>query len=157
MEQVLTLSGKEPNLTFYLPTKDQSYGLPFIGKVSCGFPNQADEYLHLILDLNQKVVTDRDATVFAEVDGNSMVNAGFNNGDILIIDRGKEYKHGKIYLAIIDGDLVCKRLHIKEEKNGKRTIWLKAENEDYAPIRITPENEFIIFGAVTWVLKDMWK
>jgi len=84
------------------------------------------------------------------VKGNSMKDAGLENGDLLIIDKSLEPKNGKSAVCFIDGEFTVKRIKI-----DKKIIWLIAENKDYQPIKVTPENEFVIWGIVTTVIKKI--
>ena len=79
-----------------------------------------------------------------------MINAGLNNGDLLIIDKSLEPVDSKIAVCFIDGEFTVKRIKIE-----KGIIWLVAENEKYQPIKVTAENDFIIWGIVTTVIKNV--
>lgn len=79
-----------------------------------------------------------------------MINAGINNQDILVVDRSIEPQNNKIAICLIDGEFTVKR--IKIEKNN---VFLMPENESFQPIKITDENELIIWGIVTYVIKQV--
>jgi len=79
-----------------------------------------------------------------------MKDAGLENGDLLIIDKSLEPKNGKIAVCFIDGEFTVKRIKIE-----KKIVWLIAENKDYQPIKVTSENEFVIWGIVTTVIKKV--
>ena len=118
--------------------------------ISAGFPSPADDFLDASIDLNKALIKNKDATFYGRVKGDSMIGAGLNNGDLLIIDKSLEPKNGKIAVCFIDGDFTVKR--IKIEKN---VVWLIAENKNYKPIKVTKDNDFIIWGIVTNVIKSV--
>lgn len=119
--------------------------LPLFGSsISAGFPSPADDYVEKELDLNEHLVANRQATFFLRVSGDSMIGAGIHNGDILIVDRSLAASHKKIVVAIVQGELLVKRLLFQ---NGK--VLLAAENPHYEPIEVTPELGFEVWGVVT--------
>jgi DNA polymerase V len=125
--------------------------LPFVNQgISAGFPSPADDFLDIKIDLNREFIKNPNSTFYARVRGQSMVGAGLNNGDLLIIDRSLEPKNDKIAVCFVDGEFTVKR--IKKEKD---TVWLIPENEKYAPIQVTADNEFVIWGMVTTVIKKV--
>lgn len=131
-------------LEFYIPDYSTELQLPlFDTGISAGFPSPADDFIELSIDLNKHLIKHKDTTFFAKVKGHSMKNAGIFDGDLLVIDKSLEPQDGKIAICQIDGEFTIKR--IKIEKN---VIWLIAENEDYKPIKVTPENDFVIWGIV---------
>jgi len=111
--------------------------------ISAGFPSPADDFLDLNIDLNKHLIKNPSTTFFGRVSGSSMIEAGISDGDLLIIDKSIEPKSGQIAVCFIDGEFTIKR--IKKEKD---CIWLLPENKDYKPIRVTEENDFLIWGVV---------
>jgi DNA polymerase V len=137
-------------LDFYIPDFSTTLELPFMDvEISAGFPSPADDFLQLTIDLNAYLVKHRDTTFFAKVKGHSMKNAGIYDGDLLVIDKSLEPQDGKIAICQIDGEFTVKR--IKKEKD---VVWLVAENEDYQPIKVTAENELMIWGIVVHSIKS---
>lgn len=123
--------------------------LPMFGhKVRAGFPSPADDYVEAFLDLNEHLIEHKDATFFVQATGDSMTGAGIQEGNLLVVDRALEARHGDIVIAVIDGDLTVKRL---EKRRGK--IRLVAENPAYAPIEFTEGQELTIWGVVTSVIQ----
>ena len=121
---------------------------PFVrAGISAGFPSPADDYLDSI-DLNSELIKDKEATFFAKVKGNSMIDAGINDGDILIINKALEPTNGKIAVCFIDGEFTVKRVQIEKE-----IVWLIPANPEFEPIKATPQNELIIWGIVTNIIK----
>ena len=96
------------------------------------------------------MVKNKEATFFARVCGQSMVGAGLDDNDLLVIDRSIEPENNKIAVCFIDGEFTVKRLLIKKGK-----LWLQPENSEFKPIEVTNENEFVIWGIVTNVIKKV--
>ena len=145
----LKLLHTTPILEFYTPDYSTKIELPYIDAgIRAGFPSPADDFIELSIDLNKHLIKHKDTTFFATVKGHSMKNAGIYDGDLLIIDKSLEPQNDKIAICQIDGEFTVKR--IKIEGN---VVWLIAENEDFKPIKVTTENELIIWGIVTASIK----
>jgi DNA polymerase V len=140
---------KLSDVTIILPSEVQtSIYLNLYGtNVSAGFPSPSNDYLEGKLDLNEHIIKNPPATFFVRVSGDSMIGAGIHPDDLLVVDRSEESKHGKIVIAVINGELTVKRLH--QDKDG---IQLMPENPNYLPIQITSEMEFQVWGVVTYVI-----
>lgn len=122
--------------------------IPFyMSKVPAGFPSPGDDYIEKYLDLNQHLIKHPAATFMVRASGDSMIGAGIRSGDLLIVDRSLDAKHGKIVIAAIDGELTVKRF----SKVGQR-LQLLPENPAYKPIDITNTHELVIWGIVTFVI-----
>jgi len=136
----------------YKYKKEKEVKLPlFISKVPAGFPSPAEDYIEKYLDLNELLIKHPSATFFVKVSGNSMINAGIHDGDILVVDRALEPKNNDIVIAVIDGELTVKRLIIKNKK-----IYLYPENSNYKPIEVrSEERELIIWGVATYVIHKL--
>lgn len=142
---------KPNNLTFFTPQKTNSLGAILVETgISAGFPSPAEDFKQERLSLDEELVKNKEATFFARVSGQSMINAGLNDNDLLIIDRSLEPEHNKIAVCFLDGEFTVKRLRV--EKEG---VWLQPENDSYKPIKITQDNQFIIWGIVTNVIKKV--
>ncbi len=125
--------------------------LPYIDQgISAGFPSPALDFIDITIDLNKQLIKHPSATFYGRVKGFSLKNAGIDDGDLMIIDRSLEPKNGKIAVCFIDGEFTAKRI-----KMAKNEIWLLPENEQFSPIRVTEENEFIVWGIVTHIIKSM--
>jgi len=125
--------------------------LPFVENgISAGFPSPADDFLDVSIDLNKALIQNPSATFYGRVKGDSMIDAGLSDGDLLIIDKSLEPANGKIAVCFIDGEFTVKRIKIES-----KVIWLMAENKKYSPIKVTPDNDFIIWGIVTTVIKTV--
>ena len=142
---------KKQKLVFFHPNQETPKQLHLAQEgVSAGFPSPADDFKELRISIDQEVVRNEEATFYARVSGESMLGAGLEDGDLLVIDRSLEPKDNKIAVCFIDGEFTVKRL--KVEKN---CVYLMPENKKYKPIKVTEENELIIWGVVTYVVKKL--
>ncbi|SHE80730.1 DNA polymerase V [Flavobacterium fontis] len=145
------MSLNNAKLTFFIPDLSPKEGLPyFSGGIKAGFPSPAADFDEAKISLDHVLVRNREATFYAKASGNSMIGAGIDDGDIMVIDRSLEPVHNKIAVCCIDGEFTVKR--IRKEKNA---VYLMPENPSYPPILITEENELIIWGIVTYVIKSV--
>ena len=139
------------HLIFFKPAEEQTHHIPMANTgVSAGFPSPADDFKELRISIDQEVVKNEEATFYARVAGQSMIGAGLDDGDLLVIDRSLEPQDGKIAVCLIDGDFTVKRLKVEKD-----CVWLVAENKRYKPIQVSEENELMIWGIVTHVLKAL--
>ena len=138
-------------LTFFHPDQNKQKSLHLAQeKISAGFPSPADDFKELRISIDQEVVRNEEATFYARVSGESMQGAGLDDGDLLVIDRSMEPKNGKIAVCCIDGEFTVKRLKVVEDG-----VFLIPENPKYQPIKVTEENELIVWGIVTYVVKKV--
>ncbi|WP_046023722.1 MULTISPECIES: LexA family protein [Acinetobacter calcoaceticus/baumannii complex] len=117
-------------------------------KINAGFPSPAQDYIDKALDMNEHLIKNETATFIVKVASLSMLNAGIDIDDELIVDRSLDAKHGDIVVALIDNEFTVKRLMIDE--SGQ---WLKAENPEYKNIYLSDGQELIIWGVVTCIIK----
>jgi len=132
-----------------LPVKEGLYPL-FCARISAGFPSPADDYIENALDLNEHLIKHPAATFFVRVTGNSMIGAGINSGDILIVDRSVTAVNGSIIVAVLNGEFTVKRF----VRRGSALLLLP-ENPAYEPIEITSGSEFEVWGVVMHVIHSM--
>ena len=138
-------------LNFFVPKADNGIGQWLAEEgISAGFPSPADDFKETRISLDRELVKNREATFYARVDGDSMIGAGLEDGDLLVIDRSLNPEDGKIAVCLVDGEFTVKR--IKKEKNK---LYLKPENKKYKPIELKEENELIIWGIVEYVIKKV--
>ena len=128
-------------------SESKSPEFDFLGEVKAGFPSPA-EGIREHLDLSSLLVRHKASTFFFRVDGVSMVEADMDEGDILIVDRALEPWNGCRAVCFLDGEFTVKTLEITE--NG---AMLRPANPKYKPIPVGPENNFSVWGVVTWVIK----
>jgi DNA polymerase V len=121
--------------------------LPFYDLlVPAGFPSPAQDYVEKTLDLNELCITHPAATYFVRVQGDSMIDAGIQDGDLLIVDRAVQPKHGDIVIAGFHGELTCKKLETEPR------LRLVPMNPEYPIIKVPDETDLDIHGVVTHVL-----
>lgn len=142
---------KNPKLTFFLPDYESELKIPFIKEgVSAGFPSPAADFMETNIDLNKELSENQLATFYIKVKGNSMIDAGINDKDVLVVDRSLEPQNNKIAICFIDGEFTVKRILVEKE-----CLYLMPENANYSPIKVTEENQLIIWGIVTYVIKKL--
>lgn len=142
---------KGPILDLFSANTETELHLPFVDSgISAGFPSPALDFIDLSIDLNKHLIKHPSATFYGRVKGDSLKNAGIENGDLLIIDRSLEPSNGKIAVCYIDGEFTAKRIQIKKD-----SVLLIPENDHYQTIKVTAENDFLIWGIVTHVIKDV--
>ena len=142
---------KKEKLTFLKPEKENDLGQWLVEQgISAGFPSPADDFKETRISLDRELVKNKEATFYARVSGDSMVGAGLDDGDLLVIDRSLNPENGKIAVCLVDGEFTVKR--IKKEKNK---LYLMPENKKYKPIELKEENELIIWGVVEYVIKKV--
>lgn len=137
-------------LSVTVVTPSTFLSIPYaIEKISAGFPSPAQDYIDKRLDMNEHLIKNECATFIVKVGSLSMLNAGIDIDDELIVDRSLDAKHQDIVVALIENDFTVKRLMIDE--SGR---WLKAENPDYKNIYFNEGQELVIWGVVTFILKN---
>lgn len=138
-------------ITFFLPDFENTNELPFISSgIKAGFPSPAADFDESKISLDNVLVRNREATFYAKASGTSMIGAGIDDGDILVIDRSIEPQNNKVAVCYIDGEFTVKRIKVEKD-----CVYLMPENEAFQPIKVTDENLLIIWGMVTYVIKNM--
>lgn len=139
---------KETKTKIYNTSDSSELKIPlFTETISAGFPSPADDYIEKKLDLNEHLIKNPSSTFLLKVKGDSMTDAGINDGDILVVDRSIEPSDGKIVIGVVDSEFTVKRIL----KKGKK-LFLQAENKDYKPIEITEDMDFKIWGIVSYAI-----
>lgn len=122
--------------------------------IKAGFPSPADDYLRDSLDFNRDLIKNPEATFYGRVSGNSMRDAGINEGDIAVIDRSLQPTDGDVIVAYVNEEFTIKYLDLTHKEEGY--IELRPANPDYSPIRIDSTDNFRVWGVVVWTIKQ-WK
>ena len=117
-------------------------------RVAAGFPSPAEDYGTLGLDLNKDLIKNPASTFYARVSGLSMIDEGINDGDLLVIDKSIEPYNGCLAVCYIDGEFTLKRFQ-KHHDHGL----LMPANKNFKPLRVTSDNDFVIWGVVTYIIK----
>ena len=113
--------------------------------VSAGFPSPADDYTEENIDLNEHLISNPFSTFFLRVKGESMINAGIKDKDLIIVDKSLTARPGNIIIAMIDGEFTIKRLSIKNNE-----LYLKSENHNYPDFRFKNHIDVQIWGVVIY-------
>ena len=122
----------------------------YLDRISAGFPSPADDYVETALDLNTYLIRNPPATFMVRVSGDSMTGAGIQDGDVLVVDRSEKPVHGKIVVAVLDGELTVKRLFMQDGQ-----IRLAPENPRYQPITVAAEQDLHVWGVVAGVVRRL--
>ncbi len=124
--------------------------IPFYSDpVKAGFPSPAQDYVERTLDLNELCIRHPNATFFVRVEGDSMIEAGIYDGDVLVVDRSVDAEHGDIVVAAVGNEFTVKELCTRP------SLMLLPHNPAYKPIRPRNGEELNIFGVVTNVIRQM--
>lgn len=115
-----------------------------------GFGAASDDYAERGIDLNEQLIRNKPATFFMRVRGEAMVGAGIFDGDTVIVDRSIKPMSGKIVIAVLNGDMLIRRLD-----KGFNKIRLLPETNRLSPIDVDPLSEFSIWGVVTYVIHQV--
>ena len=137
------------NLDLYSASGDNETEIPLIGGVKTGFPSPAQDFIAQAIDLNKYIIKHPAATYFALVNGVSM-DTDLSEGDLLVVDRSLDPQDGKIAVCFVDGEFTVKKIRIEKDR-----CLLVPSNPDYPVIEVNKDNDFTIWGIVTYVIKKV--
>ncbi|MDE7152772.1 MAG: translesion error-prone DNA polymerase V autoproteolytic subunit [Candidatus Amulumruptor sp.] len=120
------------------------------GGIRACFPSPAQDYMSESIDLNRTLVKHPSATFYARVTGDSMEEEGIADGDLLIIDKSLQAEHGDLAVCCLNGEFTLKRLRYRD---GGARMQLMPSNRRYRPIDVTPDDDFMVWGVVTYTVK----
>ena len=130
----------------FFDSTTKRFRIPLLNdSVSAGFPSPADDYTEENIDLNEHLISNPFSTFFLRVKGESMINAGIKDKDLIIVDKSLIAKPGDIVIAMIDGEFTIKRLSIKNDE-----LYLKAENHNYPDFSFKNHIDVQIWGVVIY-------
>ena len=130
----------------FFDSTTKRFRIPLLNdSVSAGFPSPADDYTEENIDLNEHLISNPFSTFFLRVKGDSMINAGIKDKDLIIVDKSLIAKPGNIIIAMIDGEFTIKRLSIKNDE-----LYLKAENHNYPDFSFKNHIDVQIWGVVIY-------
>ncbi len=129
----------------------QRLELQLASALKAGFPSPAEDYTHEGLDFNRDLIRHPEATFYGRVDGDSMIDAGINDGDIAVIDRSVEAQDGDVVVAYVNNEFTIKYLDLSHKSDGY--IELRPANKSYHPIRIDSTDDFEVWGVVVWTIR----
>ena len=146
------------------------YSIPLVlNKIAAGFPSPAEDYIDKTVDMNELLISNKEATFIVQVESLSMKDIGIDINDYLIVDRSIRSQHQDIVVAFIDNDFTVKRMmvtqrmshdelldifHNEKDCTNLPAVWLKPENIECSPILPQNEQELVIWGVVTKVIKN---
>lgn len=129
--------------------KSKELFLPFVSDgISAGFPSPALDFIEQRIDINQHLIKHPSTTFFGRVKGWSMKDLGISDGDLLVIDKSIEARNGKVAVCYLDGEFTLKKI-----KLDRGRLLLIPANEEYQPIEVNTESDFIVWGIVVYVIK----
>lgn len=143
------MSKTQVTIDLFLPDLSSHIQLPYADAgIQAGFPSPAQDYINESIDLNREIVTHPASTFYGRVSGDSMIDEGIEEDDIIVIDRSLEPADGDLAVCCLDGEFTLKRIRLESNR-----IWLIPANEAFDPILVTPDNRFEIWGVVTYTIK----
>lgn len=131
-------------------TKNEVYITFTESLIKAGFPSPAEDHSDLKLDLNKELIKNPSSTFFAKVSGQSMIEDGVDDGDLLIIDKAIAPFEGSLAVCYLDGEFTLKRVKIEKD-----AIFLVPANPSFKTIKVTKENDFMVWGVVRYLIKKM--
>lgn len=131
-------------------TKNEVYITFTESLIKAGFPSPAEDHSDLKLDLNKELIKNPSSTFFAKVSGQSMIEDGVDDGDFLIIDKAIAPFEGSLAVCYLDGEFTLKRVKIEKD-----AIFLVPANPSFKTIKVTKENDFMVWGVVRYLIKKM--
>jgi SOS regulatory protein LexA len=150
VKKLLTEGLLEKDSHGFLKPSRSSLSLPVVGSVAAGFPSPAEEELRDIISFDEYLVTRPESSFLLKVIGDSMTGEGIMEGDLVIVERGRDPKNGDIVVAEVDGEWTLKYFR----KEGENVI-LEAANPKYQPIRA--KSELRLGGVVTAVIRKYYR
>jgi len=138
------------SIDFYSANTGVALELPLVeGGISAGFPSPAQDYIDLKIDLNKELIANPSSTFYGRVKGSSMKDAGILDGDILVIDKSLQPQDGDTAVCFVDGEFTLKYIKIEAD-----AVYLIPANNKFQPIKVTEDNNFCIWGVVTYSIKS---
>jgi len=126
--------------------------------IHAGFPSPAQDYMNKCIDLNKELVRHPSATFYGRVVGDSMIEAGVEEGDVLVIDKSIEASEGDMAVCFLDGEFALKFVTFKDPSGNKEQgLWLLPANPKYKPIRVEEGSSFTVWGVVTYIIKKTYR
>lgn len=116
--------------------------------IRAGFPSPAQDFMEQAIDLNKELIRHPASTFYGRVVGDSMRDENIEEGDILVIDKSLELIDDDLAVCFIDGEFTVKRVRLETD-----AAWLVPSNPNYPLIKVTENNNFIVWGIVTYTIK----
>jgi repressor LexA len=129
-----------------LTFKKSAFAIPMAGSVQAGFPSPEEESLCDIMSIDEYLISRPDSSFLLKVSGDSMTGEGIMEGDLVVVEKGRQPRNGDVVIAEVDGEWTMKYFR----KQGRQVI-LEAANPKYPIIR--PKSELRLGGVVTAVVR----
>ena len=127
----------------------QEVELPLLdGLIPAGFPSPLQGVAQEGIDLNRELINHPSSTFCARVTGNSMIDCGISDGDLLLVDKSLDPHDGAIAVCFIDGEFTLKRISIRHDG-----VYLVPANPAFKEIKVEEESNFQVWGIVTFIIK----
>lgn len=137
------------DVTIHPASLKTSFEIPFPDtSIQAGYPSPADDYIAAPIDLNRELIAHPASTFLGRIRGDSMIDAGIYDGDLVVVDKSLNPKTGQIAVCFVNGEFTIKYIKIQ-----KKSILLIPANKEFNPIRVTPDNDFVIWGVVTYSIR----
>lgn len=143
---------KDSQLIDWSVAREMGVSLELAEDLHAGFPNPAQDHAGEAIDLAREMVRHPESTFYARIAGHSMQQAGIHDGDIVVIDRSLEAKNGDFVVACIDGEFTVKEFQLDKTN---QCAWLIPHNPEYAKIKVTADNQFCIWGVITYCVHKL--
>ena len=141
---------KQPEIILFKPDFKDMRSLPLAEEIMAGFPSPADDYMLESLNLKD-LIKHPEATFYGRVVGDSMIEAGICEGDIIVIDRAVEAEDGDVVVAWVNDGFTLKFLDRSHKREGY--IELRPANRNFPTIRVEVGDNFLVWGVVIWSIK----
>jgi len=143
-------ANRAKTLEFITTSAVTNLNLPlYEGGVKAGFPSPAEDFMEVTIDLNRELVQNPLSTFFCRVSGDSMEGIGIEDGDLLVVDKSLLPENDKVAVCYLDGEFTLKKIKV-----DKDCCWLMPANNNFKPIKVTSDNNFIVWGIVTFSVKS---
>ena len=121
--------------------------------IFCGFPSPTQDYIDRTMNFNEDIINHPSATFYAKAMGDSMIEAGIEEGDILVIDRALDPRDGDIIVAHVNGEFTVKYLDLSKKDKG--IVRLLPANSRYKPIVMHDGDVLNVWGVVSNIIKRL--
>lgn len=140
-----------PKVSLFKASIETALPLPLAASgISAGFPSPALDFAEKSIDLNLHLIKHPASTFYGRVRGNSMVGDGISDGDLVVIDKSLDKTNNKIAVCFLNGEFTLKRVQVISGE-----CLLLPANPEFQPIKVSPEEDFIIWGIVTYIIKSI--
>jgi DNA polymerase V len=120
----------------------------FTYSIQAGFTSPAENHIEKVVSLDDLCITNPEATYFVRTIGDSMIDAGIWEGDVMVVNSAIEHYEGRIVVAWLNDGFTVKWFHQSQD-----FIVLMPSNPNFSPIYVHPSDDFRVFGVVTYWIK----